>query len=102
MYGLNQAAILVYGQLIKNLEKFGYEPVKHSLSIRTNYTYTTKFFLHIDDFGIKYFNKEDVEHMLQALKSLYQGTTDWIGKNCYGMFLDWYYKEVYVDMSMLK
>lgn len=102
MYGLKQAAILAYDQLVKHLEKFGYKSIPHSLSLWTHRTRQTKFCLCVDDFDIKYYSKEDVEHLLQALKTLYQVIVDWTGKNYCGLSLDWNYDKGYVDMSMSK
>ena len=48
-------------------------------------------------FGIKYFSKEDANHLLQTLKLQYEGTEDWEGKIFCGFTFDWNYKEKYVE-----
>ena len=67
MYGLKQAAMLAYNNLIKILGKYGYEPCPCTNGIWKHRMRKTRFFLCVDDFGIKYFN-EDKNHLLNALK----------------------------------
>ena len=64
MYDLKQAAILAYKQLVKHLQPFGYAPVPHSLSLWTHETKPTEFCLCVYDFGVKYYSKEDVLHLI--------------------------------------
>ena len=100
MYGLKQAAILAYKQLVAHLKPHGYEPIPFSLSLWRHKTRRTKFCLCVDDFGVKYFTKEDADHLLNALKSGYPTSIDWEGKNYCGFTLEWNYKKGYVDVSM--
>ena len=46
------------------------------------------FSLVVDDFGIKYVDKADVEHLLQALRLLYRITFDWSGTKYLGFTID--------------
>ena len=85
MYGLKQAAKLARDQLITTLAPFGYHPTKESQNIWAHTTRKTRFCLCVDDFGIKYFSKEDADHLLNALKSAYEITVDWKGK----ISVDW-------------
>ena len=41
----------------------------------------------MDDFGVKYVNKEDVDHLMSALKEHYTVTEDWKGERYIGMHL---------------
>ena len=100
MYGLKQAAILAYKQLVSHLKPFGYSPVPHSLSLWTHVTRKTKFCLCVDDFGVKYYTKEDAHHLINALKQGYPTSVDWEGKNYCGYTFDWNYEKGYVDVSM--
>ena len=54
----------------------------------------------VDDFGIKYFNKDDTDHLLQSIGKYYQYTIDWKGINHYGLTLNWNYHEGYVEISI--
>ena len=103
MYGLKQASILAYQHLVNNLAPHGYTPCKYSLGLWTHTTRPTKFCLCVDDFGVKYFSKDDADHLLTSLRSSgFTVSTDWSGKNYCGLTLDWNYKDGYVDISMPK
>ena len=102
MYGLKQAAILAYEFLVTNLSHYGYKPLHHTLSVWTHETRPISFCLCVDDFGIKYFNKDDADHLLTSLQNHYTVTKDWEGKNFCGLTLDWNYTKQYVDISMPK
>ena len=39
------------------------------------------FAICIDNFGVKYFNKDDVEHLMATRKKYYEISTDWEGKS---------------------
>ena len=56
----------------------------------------------VDDFGIKYFHKDDVHHLISVLQRNYQLSTDWRGKNFCGLTLNWHYDNGHVDVSMPK
>ena len=100
MYGLKQAAILAYKQLKKNLAPHGYEPIPHTDGMWKHKTRKTTFCLCVDDFGVKYFNKDDANHLIAALQHNYQVKTDWTGKHFCGLTFDWKYHQGYVDVSM--
>ena len=74
MYGLKQATRLAYDALVANLKKNGYSPDKYCPNIWVHETRQTKFCLCVDDFGVKYFNKQDAEHLISSLQENYQIT----------------------------
>ncbi len=100
MYGLKQAAILAYNQLKTNLAPHGYRPIPNSVGMWTHDSKPIQFCLCVDDFGIKYQNKQDVEHLITTLKHNYNITIDWSGRNYCGLTLDWDYHAKHVDISM--
>jgi hypothetical protein len=100
MYGLKQVAKLARDQLVAHLQKFGYHPTPHAQNIWEHETRKTKFCLCVDDFGIKYYNSSDAEHLLSALKQAYTGIVDQTGANFCGLDIEWHYKKGYVDISM--
>jgi hypothetical protein len=100
MYGLKQAAILAYNHLKTVLAPHGYTPVIGTVGIWKHHTRPTKFCLCVDDFGIKYYTKDDAQHHLDALGTTYKYTTDWEGKNYCGLHIKWNYEAGYVDISM--
>ena len=100
MYGLKQAALLAYNHLVNILEPFGYYPCPYTTGLWKHKTRQTVFCLCVDDFGIKYFNEDDREHLLDALKSNYKISTDLEGTHYCGLKLDWNYAKGIVDISM--
>ena len=52
----------------------------------------------MDDFGVKYFNKDDAYHLLESLKNHYAISTYWEGCNYLGLIIDWNYSAEYVDI----
>ena len=100
MYGLKQAAILAYTQLKKRLNEFGYYPLKSSNGLWRHQTRRTLFALCVDDFGVKYDNQDDLNHLIKALKKYYEITVDTEGSNFCGLTLNWDYKNGFVDISM--
>jgi hypothetical protein len=100
IYGLPNAGILAYNQLVTHLAKHGYVPCTHTPCIWTHDTHNITFCLIVDDFGIKYTNRCDVEHLLAALQDLYVITTDWTGSLYLAMPIDWDYHTKTVDISM--
>ena len=99
MYGLKQAAILAHEQLFQNLAPFGYHPIPNT-NFWKHETRPTVFCLCVDDFGVKYFSKNDADHLLQALGSHYKYTVDWKGSHFCGYHFDWHYQDGFVDLSM--
>ena len=56
----------------------------------------------MDDFGVKYFSKDDVNHLIHSLKKHYAILTDWEVRNYLRLTIDWKYIEEYVYISMSK
>ena len=54
----------------------------------------------MDDFGVKYWSKDDWDHLCNSLGKTFKYTTDLEGKNYCGLTFDWNYTLGYVDMSM--
>ena len=61
----------------------------------------TRFCLCVNDFGLKYYTRDDGNHFLKALGNSYQYLVDWPGTNYCGLTFDWHYEEGYVDAAML-
>ena len=100
MYGLKEAGVIAFNQLVKHLAPHGYHPMKHTAGLWRHETRKTTFALCVDDFGIKYFSMDDANHLLAALRTKYEITVDWTGKLYCGLHLEWNYAEGYVDVSM--
>ena len=102
MYGLPQAALLAYDQLQQHLKKFGYHPIPSTVGMFKHVTRHTVFCLCVDDFGVKYYNKEDADHLINALSTKYDCSIDWDGKNFCGLEYKWDYKKQFIDVSLPK
>eukprot|EP00957_Ditylum_brightwellii_P071649 5446449-Ditylum_brightwellii.AAC.1 len=76
MYRLPQAGKIANDQLIKHLAKFGYSPTQHMPGMWKHKDRGISFCLVVDDFGIKYTNKNDLQHLISALRQLYTVTID--------------------------
>lgn len=100
MYGLKQAARLALDMIREHLKKYGYEPSQYAPNIWSHQTRKTKFCLCVDDFAVKYFNKADADHLINALKEVYDITVDWKGQDYCGLKIEWDYKNAHVDISM--
>jgi hypothetical protein len=72
MYGLPQDGSLAQERLLNHLSKHGYRPVRNTPCILRHDTRDAVVFsLVVDDFGIKYKNQADAEHLLLVLQELY-------------------------------
>jgi hypothetical protein len=100
IYGLAQSGYLANQDLIKNLSKFGYHPVKRTPGLWKHETRKTTFTLVVDDFGVQYFSKEDADHLINAIKTNYPVKVDWTGSKYIGIDLDWDYENEEVELSM--
>jgi hypothetical protein len=58
------------------------------------------FTLVVDDFGLKYENKDDVNHLVASIKTTYTLTKDWSRDLYCGIALAWDCVNRMVDISM--
>ena len=100
MYGLKQAAVLAYNNLVNNLRQHGYAPIPQTVGLWKHKTLLTTFCLCVNDFGIKCFKKEHADHLLNALKTKYKISVVWNGTNYCGLTLKWNYALGHVNVSM--
>ena len=92
MYGLPQAGLLASELLEERLNKHGYRQSKLVPGLWKHDTRPIQFTLVVDDFGVKYTQLEDVNHLQTAIEQDYTVTVDWTGKRYIGITLDWDYK----------
>ena len=100
MYGLPQAGILYYKQLVQILSPFGYAPTRHTPGLWRHKTLPISFSLCINDFGIKKVGRKHIEHRLADLHTKYEVTTYWTGSTYLGITLKWDYINLTCDISM--
>ena len=63
MYGLEQAGLLENELWAKRLSKHGFNQTPHTPGLRRNHTKPIQFALVVDNFGIKYENKQDAHSL---------------------------------------
>ncbi len=99
MYGLPQAGILANKLLKKRLARHGYFEVPHTPGLWKHISHPVWFNLCIDDFGIKYIDKDNLKHLFAFLQTeTYNIVEDWKGNLYCGITLDWNYAQRYVDI----
>ena len=100
IYGLPQAGILAKQLLEKRLLTAGYYPAANTPGLYLHQEHNISLTLWVDDFGIKYTRRQDVDHLTSLLKQYYEFTIDWSGTKYLGLTLRWDYKHRTVDVSM--
>ena len=100
MYGLPQSGLIANELLEERLNKHGYRQSKMVPGLWKHDTRPIQFTLVVDDFGVKYTRKEDVEHLKAVIERDYTVTADWTGNRYIGITLDWDYKRRRVHLSM--
>ena len=73
MYGLKEAGVIAFDQLVRKLKRFGYEPMPQTPGLWRYTSCKTTFTLCVDNFGIQYFSKADVNHLIDAIQDTYKG-----------------------------
>ncbi len=79
MYGLPQAGIIAQHLLTKQLNKAGYQQSKITQGYWRHDWHPISFTLVVNNFGVKYIDKNNVEHLMSILKQDYTINTDWEG-----------------------
>ena len=100
MYGLKEAGIIAFAQLVQKLAPFVYETMKFIPGIWRHTTCKTTFTICVDDLGVKYFSKNYALHLVNAVTSQYRCTIDWTGSLYYDLNLEWNYIKVLVNVTM--
>jgi hypothetical protein len=100
MYGLPQAGRIANDELIPRLTEGGYKETGHTPGLFKHDTNSVVFCLIVDDFGVKYEDKDDAVHLRNLLKEHYTITEDWKGENFIGLNLKWDYEKRTVDLSI--
>jgi hypothetical protein len=101
VWGLPQAGILANKLLKKRLAPHGYHECKQTPGLWKHTTRPISFTLVVDDFGVKYTTrKEEINHLMKAIKEKYELTEDWDGDLYCGICLKWDYHHRTLDISM--
>jgi hypothetical protein len=100
MPGLKQAGRIANDRLTKHLLHYGYAPTPRTPALWKHHTLPISFTLVVDDFGVKFCNKHDATHLINALRDMYTISIDHTGSLYCGLTLDWDYAARHVDISM--
>ncbi len=100
VWGLPQAGIFTNKRLNQKLAPFGYYKCINTSGLWYHETQPISCTLVVDDFGIKYINKADIDHLIASIKATYTLTEGWTGDLYCGIKLDWDYVKQTVDISM--
>jgi hypothetical protein len=100
MYGLPQAGIIVQELLEKRLAEYGYHQSKFINGFWKHNTRPICFTLVVNDFAVKYINKEDAEHLINAIKKYHPMTVDKEATKYIGLTIEWDYTNRKVHIHM--
>ena len=70
MYGLAQSGRIANQDLQKHLAKYGYYSTKRKPGLWKYQTRPISFTLVVDDFSVKYTNKDDIDDLFKAIKKV--------------------------------
>jgi hypothetical protein len=100
VWGLPQAGILANERLRQKLALFGYFKSMNTPGLWYHESCPISSTLMVDDFGVKYKNKDDINHLVASIKTMYTLTKDRSGDLYCGIELAWDYVNRTVDISM--
>jgi hypothetical protein len=100
VWGLPQAGILANKRLRRKLAPFGYHESVNTPGLWWHEFRPLTFTLVVNDFGVKFVNRADVDHLISSIKKTYTLTEDWTGSLYCGITLEWDYVGRTVDISM--
>ena len=100
LYGLAQSGYIANKDLEKHLKPFGYYPLKTTAGLWHHKTRPITFTLIVDNFGCCFVNKEDADHLFNAVEEKYPVKIDWTGSKYAGIDLEWHYDKGYIILSM--
>jgi hypothetical protein len=99
IWGLPQAGILANKCLPCKLAPFGYYKHTNTSGLWYHKSHPISFTLVVEDFSVKYVNKDDVDHLIASINSTYTLTKDWTGNLYCGIALNWDYVNCTVNIS---
>ena len=100
MYGWKQAGKITHDELAKYLAPYGYKPARYTPGYWKHDNTPVSFVLCVNNFGIKYKNKQDLDHLRKALKYKYNIKEDLTGNLYCGIHLKWDYNKRTVKLTM--
>jgi hypothetical protein len=100
MYGYPQSGLLSQRRLFSHLENNGYH-LDHNVPCLFRHEHRdVTFVLVVDDFAVKYSNKEDIDHLIATLQQQYEITINWSGSKYLGYTIEFDDLHHTVSLSM--
>ena len=90
-YGLKQNGKIAHNVSMKHLNKHGYYQAKNTHGLFVHEICDISFTLVVNDFGIKFTNKQDVDHLISIMRGKDKFKVDFDAKQCIGIHLNWNY-----------
>jgi hypothetical protein len=100
MYGLKESGFIANQELEVVLGKQGYIPSKFTPGLFTHKKRNISFSLVVDDFGVKYEKKEDMDHLVKTLGDRYPIKVDLKAKFYLGITTKWDNNQRTAKLSM--
>jgi hypothetical protein len=100
MYGLPQAGIIAQELLADRLKNHGYTESKTTPGLWKHNSRLIAFSLVVDDFGVKYVDKENAQHLLRMIQKYYKCSCDWESERYHGLTIKWDYEGCKVHLLM--
>ena len=91
MYGLPQSGIIAQELLEKRLGEYGYYQSKIIHGLWKHKSRPICFCLVVDDFAVKYVNREDADHLIATIRKYYPMTVDEEATKYIGLTIQWDY-----------
>jgi hypothetical protein len=88
VWGLPQAGILANKRPRRKLAPFGYHESANTPGLWRHESRPLTFTLVVNNFGVKFVNKADVDHLIASIKKTYTLTEDWTGGLYCGIMLE--------------
>ncbi len=100
VWGLPQVGILANKRLRRKLTPFEYFEHVSTPGLWYHKTWPISFTLVVDNFGVKYMNRDNIDDLIALIKKTYNLTKGWMGNLYCGICLDWDYTNHTVNISM--
>ncbi len=100
VWGLPQVGILENKRLRQYLAPFGYYKCINTPGLWYHETWPISFTLIVNNFGVKYIDKVEVDHLIASIETTYTLTKDWTGDMYCGIKLNLDYVKRMVNISM--
>ena len=100
IYGLKESGKLANIELQAVLATERYRPYRFTHGLYKHETRDISFSLVVDDFGVKFTNKNNADHLITTLQKKYPIKMNWEGDYYLGMTLEWTYHNIHSERNV--